>query len=137
MSAENNHKAVRDRFIAFTFASSDFLLEINKAGKIIFTAGKVLSLTGFEANELTGQDWLNVFSPHNHSNLSALLKGVQKAGRVGPLMINIVNRVTKETNQAMVMGMTIPESPNIFLSFNATEAFLDFLAVGDLSLIHI
>ncbi len=127
----NIHKESRDRFIAFTFASSDFLLEVNKAGKIMFTAGKVRSLTGFEPNELTGKDWLNVFSTQNHKNLLALMKGVQRAGRIGPLMVSVINRITKETQQAMVMGMTIPESPHIFLSFNATEAFLDFLAMGE------
>ena len=131
MSKQNTFKTARDRFVAFTFASSDFLLEINKAGNIMFTAGKVLSLTGFEPNELTGQDWLNIFAQHDQSDLAALLKGVQRAGRIGPLMVNIKNRVTKETNKAMVMGMTIPESPHIFLSFNAADAFLDFLAMGD------
>ena len=128
---EQNYKNARDRFVAFTFASSDFLLEVNKAGNIMFTAGKVRSLTGFEPNELTGKHWLNIFVARNHNNLEALLKGVQRAGRIGPLMVDITNRVTKETQQAMVMGMTIPESPHIYLSFNATEAFLDFLAVGD------
>ena len=77
---EQSYKDARDRFVAFTFASSDFLLEINKAGNIMFTAGKVRSLTGFEPNELTGKNWLNIFVEQNHKNLEALSKGVQRAG---------------------------------------------------------
>ncbi len=131
MTVDNQLKIARDRFVAFSFAASDFLLEVNKEGKIIFSAGKSQSLTGKEAAELEGADWLSVFSKSDHSDLNALLKGAQRAGRVGPLMVHIDNGQTQEKHKAMIMGMTMPESPNIFLSLNATAAFFDFLEVGD------
>ena len=131
MTLDNQLKIARDRFVAFSFAAADFLLEVNKEGKIIFSAGKTQSLTGQEAAELQGADWLPVFSKPDHNNLNALLKGAQRAGRVGPLMVHIENSQTQEKHKAMIMGMTMPESPNIFLSLNATAAFFDFLEVSD------
>lgn len=131
MSDTAKQKEIRDRFIAFSFASSDFLIEINKSGKIIFTAGQVQSLTGFVADELAGKDWLSIFSKNSHGNLGALIKGVQKAGRLGPLMVSVLNAQTQKLSQALVMGMTIPESDSIYLTLNANQSFFDFLAVGE------
>jgi EAL domain-containing protein (putative c-di-GMP-specific phosphodiesterase class I) len=135
MSAESTNKEkqkdIRDRFIAFAFASSDFLIEIDKSGKIIFTAGQVQSLTGHEAEELKGKNWLTIFARNSHDNLGALIKGVQKAGRIGPLMVNVLNAKTQNTHQALVMGMTIPDSTSIYLTLNANQSFFDFLTVGE------
>lgn len=131
MTVDSQHKIARDRFVAFAFASADFLLEIDKAGKIVFSAGKVQSLTGRDPKALEGGDWLSIFSKANHKDLTALLKGAQRAGRVGPLMVQLINNNTHGQQKAMVMGMTMPESPHVFLSLNATAAFFDFLEVSD------
>lgn len=131
MTQQNQHKTARDRFVAFAFASADFLLEIDKSGVIVFSAGKVHSLTGKKSEEIEGENWLSLFSSANHGDLSALIKGILRAGRVGPLMVKIVNQATSKNNKALVMGMSLPDSPNIFLSLNATEAFFNFLAMGD------
>ncbi len=128
---DKQQKEIRDRFIAFAFASSDFLIEIDRQGKIIFTAGQVQSLTGHEAEELEGKSWLSVFAKNSYDNLGALIKGVQKAGRLGPLIVNVLNSQSKKTHQALIMGMTIPDSSSIYLTLNTNQSFFDFLAVGD------
>lgn len=133
MNVENQHKSEKDKFVAFAFAAADFLLEVDKAGKIIFSSGRVQSLTGLQPAAIEGQDWLFLFSKANHNDLKALLNGVQRAGRIGPLVVDICNSKTNAQQKAVVMGMTLPDSPNIFLSFNATEAFLDFLLLNDLN----
>ncbi len=126
-----NQKAIRDRFVAFAFAASDFLIEITPKGIIVFSAGQVQTLTGQMQDELTGKNWLTYFTEESHGNLGALLKGVNRAGRLGPLMVNIKNQSTGKISRALVMGMTMPDSENIYLTFNATQSFFDFLAVGD------
>jgi EAL domain-containing protein (putative c-di-GMP-specific phosphodiesterase class I) len=131
MNTQNQHKEARDRFVAFAFVASDFLLEITKAGDIVFSSGKTLSLTGQDSAALIGQNWLSVFSKKNHNDLKALIKGAQRAGRVGPLMVNVHNVKNDLQQRAIVMGMTIPESPNVFLTLNTAPAFFDFLEVSD------
>ena len=101
------------------------------AGKVIFVAGKVRSFVGKEADALTGQDWLSLFSDASRGNLGALLKDVQKAGRIGPLMVDVLNAKTHQKSRVLIMGMTIPGSSNVYLTMNATESFFDFLAVED------
>jgi len=129
--AVSNQTEIRDRFIAFAFAASDFLMEISKTGEILFVAGQVQTLTGETSESLKGQTWLSYFTEESHGNLGALLKGVQRAGRLGPLMVDIINKQTQKPHRALVMGMTMPDSPNIYLTFNATQSFFDFLEVGD------
>ena len=131
MGADKQQNEIRDRFIAFSFASSDLLLEINHTGKILFTAGQVQTLTGKSAEELVDINWLSLFSKESQGNLGALMKGVQKAGRLGPLMVDIIHQETGQKSRALIMGMTIHESESIYLTLNATQAFFDFLAVGD------
>lgn len=80
---------------------------------------------------MVGVDWLSLFASTSQGNLGALLKGVQKAGRIGPLMVDVQNSETNQKQRALIMGMTIPDSPNIYLTLNATQSFFDFLAVGD------
>lgn len=128
---DKQNTEIRDRFIAFAFASSDFLLEISRDGKIIFTGGQVQSLTGQDSGALTGQNWLTLFSKESHGNLGALMKGVQKAGRLGPLMVDLVNEQNKTMSRALIMGMTIPDQPNVYFTLNANQSFFDFLTVGD------
>lgn len=131
MTEKQTQKNIRDRFIAFSFASSDFLLEITREGEIVFSAGQVKTLTGVESQHLSKIKWLDLFSKSCRGDLSALIKGVQRAGRVGPLMVDILNQKTEKLQQAIVMGMTLPDSEHIYLAFNATQSFFDFLAVGD------
>jgi EAL domain-containing protein (putative c-di-GMP-specific phosphodiesterase class I) len=128
---EKLSKVNKERFVAFSFASSDLLLEIDERNNIAFVAGQVKTLTGKSENEIKGQNWLTLFGRDSHGNLGALRKGVKKAGRLGPLMVNVVNTETEERHRALVMGLTLPGNPNIFLTLNATQSFFDFLAVGD------
>ena len=63
--------------------------------------------------------------------MGALINGVQKAGRIGPLMVSVLNAQTQTNHQALIMGMTIPDSSSIYLTLNANQSFFDFLTVGD------
>lgn len=131
MTVETQGKELRDRFIAFSFAASDFLLEISPEGYVVFSAGQALSLTGYDSSQLNDKDFVTLFAETDHGNLKALLKGVKRAGRVGPLMVEIIHCKTKEKQRALLMGMTLPNSDNVYLTLNATQSFLDFLAIGD------
>ncbi len=131
MTQKHDQTNIRDRFIAFSFASSDFLLEVTRGGAIVFSAGQVKTLTGVDSEHLSTIPWVSLFSKSCQGDLNALIKGVQKAGRVGPLMVEILNQKTEKLKKAIVMGMTLPDSDHIYLAFNATQSFFDFLAVGD------
>ena len=46
-------------------------------------------------------------------------------------MVNVRNVKNDIQQRAIVMGMTIPESPHVFLTLNTAPAFFDFLEVSD------
>jgi len=106
-------------------------MEITKSGEVVFAAGQVKSLTGHSADDIRGANWLDYFSKDSIGNLQALLKGVQKSGRIGPLVVGVKHLETEYLQQAMVMGMTLPNSDNIYLTFNASQSFFDFLTMGE------
>ena len=131
-SADTNAPTTaRERFIAFAFAAGDLMLEIAHDGHVIFAAGQLKSLTGHDEKSITDADWLTLFAKKSHGDLRALLKGVQKAGKLGPIMTALRHKDSEILQQAIVMGMTLPNSPHIYLSINARPSFFDFLTVGD------
>lgn len=122
---------LRDRFLAFSFAASDFLLEIDKQGSIVFLGGQTATLVGKDVPYWHGKDWLSLFTKQSHANLTALSHGVTKAGRIGPLIVSLLNKDDGKERRALVMGMMLPGSDHVYLSLNATQSFLDFLTIGD------
>ncbi|MCH2547021.1 MAG: EAL domain-containing protein [Alphaproteobacteria bacterium] len=69
-----NNKAVeslrseRDRFVAFSFASADILIELDEDANILFMDGAVSGLLGKKSVEFTGESFLNLV----HSNDATL-----------------------------------------------------------------
>ncbi|MEM9470118.1 MAG: PAS domain-containing protein, partial [Pseudomonadota bacterium] len=130
MSEEKKLKDSRDRFVAFSFATSDFLLEIDQAHNVTFASGQVKSLTGLSEKAIAGKSCFLLFSSESAQALQVFLKSGKKSGRVGPVMVDILNQENKEQTPALLMGMYIPDNPHIFLALNATQSFHDFLATG-------
>lgn len=128
MTQQQGMRESRDRFVAFSFAASDFLLEINVDHNIVFASGQTNSLTGFSDKEIIGKSCFLLFSSESSEALRTFLRSGQKSGRVGPMMVDLVNNEKNETHRALLMGMYIPNNPNIYLSMNATQSFHDFLA---------
>ncbi|NCO02852.1 MAG: EAL domain-containing protein [Alphaproteobacteria bacterium] len=130
MSEIQTMRDLRDRFVAFSFAASDFLIELDPNHNIVFSAGQTRSLIGAPDKSLVGKSCFSLFSNESAEALKAFLRSGQKSGRIGPLMVDLVHIETKAFQKALLMGMYIPENPHIFLTFNATPSFHDFLAAG-------
>lgn len=131
MSDNKNYKDARDRFLAFSFAASDILIEVDRDGRVMFVAGQVQSLMGRKPEQMIDNNFIDLFDVSVHDNLFSLIKGVQRAGRIGPLMVSFKNYKNGEKNKALIMGMTVPNSESIYLTLTSNQAFFDFLAVGD------
>lgn len=55
----------RDRFVAFSFASADILIELDEDGNILFMDGAVGGLLGKQAASLAGERFLNLVHPQD------------------------------------------------------------------------
>ena len=121
----------RERFVAFSFAASDLLLEVNTKQKIHFAAGKADSLTGYSAAKLNNKTINTLFDDNYSDMIYALIKGAKKSGRSGPILVSIKNNDTGNQSKAMMMAMSLPDNDHVFLTLNATRSFLEFLASSD------
>ena len=123
MSKSNNDKVLRDRFLAFAFASADLLLEISEDGTILFVTGAVKSLTGESGEELEGSNWLNLFSPFEQSRMLALQEEAPNGVRCGPFLINMDQK--KTDRKAVVTGIKMPYSHSFFITISLSNELME------------
>ena len=79
--------AERDRFLAFAFASGDLLIETDRSGRVLYSAGAVAELLGGDTRAIRGRALGELFDPPSRALLNALLRQVEKGGRGGPITL--------------------------------------------------
>ncbi len=85
-------RVLRDRFVAFSFASTDLVFEIDCAGSITFVSGAARELTGSSAQDLIGTIWLKLVEITDQAKLSRVIQGLKGASRSGPIVVHLVGR---------------------------------------------
>src|SRR3954471_18656913 len=84
-------RAERDRFVAFAFAAADLLVEVDAAGKILFAAGALKSLTGQGADRLIGRPFSDMLSVQDRPLAKLLLRSIKSGGRMSPMAVRLVD----------------------------------------------
>ena len=123
MSNSDSIKKQRDQFLAFAFASADFLLEIDPQGMISFAVGASKSLTGQDLGAWIGKAWLDLFAPYERAALEALQSKAKPGLRQGPGLFDF--NPDMESQKGIVTAIYMPENPNFYV----TVSFSDALAV--------
>lgn len=82
-------KAQRNRFMAFSFAGADLLLEIDRKGCIGYAVGAASPLLGCEADTLSGKSLTALLTPGDQKLLSHLVQTVKPGARFGPLGVQL------------------------------------------------
>lgn len=114
MSAQD---AAHDEFVAFAFASSDLLIEIDEAGVITFLAGALDRLGSVATHPPTGLPLLELLDPASREAAARHLTGLAEGRPVTPLMI----RLRRGGSRAMMFGgCQLPHGRTLL-----------FLALGD------
>ena len=78
-------KRDRDRFVAFSFAAADLLLEVDAGGSVRSALGAARSLTQHDAQELVGRPLLELFAADDRSAVDEAVRGLGPGGRL-PIM---------------------------------------------------
>lgn len=115
MAAGKDIKKQRDRFLAFSFASSDLFLEVSQDGQIAYALGAAKSLTGIDHTKLTGQSWLELFSKEDRTTLVSMRKRARDGERRGPFKVKIYNEVG-EARDAIITGIKMPGRNNFYIT---------------------
>ena len=115
MAYKNTLKSQRDRFLAFSFASSDLLLEVAADDEIQFALGAGKSLTGVDHEELQGTNWLDLFDKKEKITLMMLRSKAVEGKRCGPIHVKL-NETTANSKEAIVTGIKMPGSDVFYLT---------------------
>lgn len=79
---QNALRQERDRFVAFAFASADILIELDEADKIMFMDGAVKGFLGKNADEFTGEKFIELVHPDDAEATQELLSTDLKEDRI-------------------------------------------------------
>lgn len=128
MAKEQDLKLQRDRFLAFSFAGADLLIEVDRGGKIRFTSGATKFLTGSETQAFEGRDCRDLFSPNDIYLLGTMIEKARPGLRQGPYLVTIKNlRDESATNKVFISGFMLEPDGNIYLSISRGDTLLRIL----------
>ncbi len=114
MSKGDDLKQQRDRFLSFSFATSDLLLELDGEGKVIFALGAVKGLTGNNtAKGLIGTHWLDLFKAKDRMTLKLMLKKAQPGLRCGPMLVSFKHEANKKN--ILISSIIMPDQNKTYV----------------------
>lgn len=106
-SASGDVNLQRDRFVAFSFAATDFVFEIDAKGLITFASGAARELTGRVSSDLIGTPWLELIDQGDRPKLARIVKELGGAGRTGAVPVRLLGR-TDSAIQVVFRACRLP-----------------------------
>ncbi|MGZ3305456.1 MAG: EAL domain-containing protein, partial [Asticcacaulis sp.] len=110
----DDYKAQRDRYIAFSMAAADLLIEIDASLRIIRTVGATQSLLNECSDDVRGKPVLNIFNRTERPFIRGLLKRARGIGRVEPCSVHI--GTSGEPMLVTLGACALPGDDHIYLS---------------------
>lgn len=107
-------KKLRDRFLAFAFASADLLLEVNEKKVISFVAGATKKITGTDPEKLQELPWLDLFVENDRAMVSSLQARAKHGKRFGPVLVHLNENYKTNLPAAILTGISLPDYPDHF-----------------------
>jgi len=116
-SRMNTLRDDKERFVAFSFAAADLLIELDQTGEICFVSGAAKGITGRDIDELMGMRFEEVLDPLDRRMISHLLANMSEGERISPVAARM-----KKTNVASIMGAcSLPRTHgHLYLTINVT-----------------
>jgi EAL domain-containing protein (putative c-di-GMP-specific phosphodiesterase class I) len=103
----------RDRFIGFAFAAAHLLLEVDRAGLILFATGARCRLTERDTAELIDRSLFEIVAPGDRMYVRELLGRLSAHQRINPSRV-VFNTVDGDYFAALLGGCCLPSSPDLF-----------------------
>jgi hypothetical protein len=115
MAAEKSDLSLsqqRDRFVAFAFAPSDILLEVNLDGNLTYATGGLQSLLQQDEGALLGSSLSALVVEEDTIVIEELLSRIALTGRVRDVAVRLAGASGAQV-QVMVCGMKCPYEDGI------------------------
>ncbi len=95
----------RNRFMAFSFASADLLLEVQNDGNIGFALGAATPFTKSEASDLVGRQVADLVAVKDAKLMQHLIASISAGQRFGPMTVRSAGDTARDV---MVSGCRFP-----------------------------
>ncbi|MEI9987371.1 MAG: PAS domain-containing protein [Aliidongia sp.] len=112
MSATNELREERDRFVAFAFAAADLLVQIDAERRVRFASGAAQALLGVAAAALPGRDFRDFIDSRDQAYFTRLLGTLVVRGRIESAAV-LLRRPDGERFRVMVGGCCFPGKSRI------------------------
>jgi PAS domain S-box-containing protein len=112
-----NLRTEKERFVAFSFAAADLLIELDDQGKICYISGAAKGLAGLEADELKQVKFIDLISPTDRRVVECVLQSMEEGDRITPIAAEMNN-----TKVSVVVGACKLQRSHghIFLALNVS-----------------
>lgn len=120
-------KSQRDRFLAFSFASADLLLEVDGDGTVVYALGAARTLAGADRSALEGRSWLELFSQADRATLVNTRLRAREGQRCGPFAVTMDEQLGGG-KEAILTAIRMPGSPNLHVTVGFSNALMEGLA---------
>ena len=136
MSTQNEEqlKKQRERFLSFSFAASDLLLEIDDLGKITYALGSIKKFTGKESSsDLLGQHWLEIFIPKDRMTLEHMVTKAAPGHRCGPSLTSLQHLIgsnkeeSEKKSNVVISAIKMPDKPQTYIGIATSNTLIDQL----------
>ncbi|MDG1287053.1 MAG: EAL domain-containing protein [Rickettsiales bacterium] len=118
-------KQDRDRFVAFAFASSDMLIELNENHDIVYIDGATRGFLGDAADSFLNRNVTELFEEGQSKSWKRILYDITNTGRVQQRKLILASRIFPNLPVA-ISGVTLPSNEtSIFLSFSILRHEID------------
>lgn len=108
----------KERFVAFSFAAADLLIELDNKGVVIFASGAAKGLTGVEMADLKGASFVELVAQQDKAVIEHILSSMKVGDRITP----VVARMEKTKVSVIVGACKLPRNhEHVFLSLNISS----------------
>ena len=114
-----NLRTDRDRFVAFAFASSDALVELDDNRCITYAVGAVHWLAGKSADALIGTPFIDLVTKEDQAFLKAAYSTAVKQSRFGPVEVSLLGSGGKPQRVALFASHLPDRANRLFLALSA------------------
>ncbi len=121
--ADDKTKKQRDRFLAFSFASSDLFLEVGPDGNVTYALGAARGITGVDDQQLMHKNWLDLFSQIDRPTLVAFRSKARPVKRCGPVLVTLDSAFGK-SRKAVLTGIKMPDDENFYITLGFTSVLM-------------
>ncbi|PHQ69087.1 MAG: hypothetical protein COB93_08950 [Sneathiella sp.] len=110
-------RSEKERFVAFSFAAADLLIELDADGVICFASGAAKGLTGIATAELKGKKFVDILDEQDKNVIQHVLKSMKEGDRITP----VAARMEKTKISTVVGACKLPRTHgHFFLAVNVS-----------------